>query len=426
MYNERLQKLLKEGIQMILRNGRNIRAGSRVILALAVMAVVWVVGVTVAAGQRGAAAPAGQAGTPGTQVQVGDKPMMADEVFKNVQVLKGISVDDFMGTMGIMCVSLAFDCSDCHDNAGTVKVDWAADTPRKRTARRMVTMVQTINKDNFGGRQVVSCWTCHRNRDRPLVTPTMDVLYGEPPEQRDDIVTQAAGLKTTAAQIFDKYIQAMGGAQALSQLTSYVATGTSVGFGGFGGGGTVHIYAKSPDKRSTFIQFKDDPDRGDNSRTYNGNVGWVKTPLSVLLDYSLSGSELDGARLDAILGFPGQIKTAFTNTRVGFPTSINDVPVEVVQGEGPRGLMTSMWFDSKTGLLVRIIRYGKSPIGRVPTQIDPSDYRDIGGGVKMPFKWTFAWLDGRDTIQMTSYQRNAPIDEIMFGRPTNEMLARIK
>src|SRR5204863_8592353 len=136
-----------------------------------------------------AAAPAGQAGTPGTQVQVGDKPMMADEVFKNVQVLKGISVDDFMGTMGIMCVSLAFDCSDCHDNAGTVKVDWAADTPRKRTAGRMVTMVQTINKENFSGRQVVTCWTCHRNRDRRRVTPTVEVLYGGPAEKRDDIVT---------------------------------------------------------------------------------------------------------------------------------------------------------------------------------------------------------------------------------------------
>jgi len=184
--------------------------------------------------------------------------------------------------------------------------------------------------------------------------------------------------------------------------------------------------AKSPDKRTTTIQFKDDPERGDSSRTYNGSVGWVKTPLSVLLEYSLSGSELDGARLDALLGFPGQIKTAFTNTRVGFPTSINDVPVEVVQGEGPRGLMTTMWFDSKTGLMVRMIRYGKSPIGRVPTQVDLADYRDIGGGVKMPFKWTFAWLDGRDQFQMTGYQRNAPVDDVMFGRPTNEMLARIK
>ena len=426
VYNGHPIDTVKKGITM---NPGTFKAGStRALVAVALIAVAWLVGVTVAAGggQRGGQQAGQQAGTPGSQVQTTDKPLLAEEAFKNVQVLRGISVDDFMGTMGIMCVSLAFDCSDCHDNAGTVKVDWAADTPRKRTARRMVTMVQTINKDNFGGRQVVTCWTCHRNRDRPLVTPTMDVLYGEPPEQRDDIVVQAQGLKTTATQIFDKYIQALGGAQALSQLTSYVATGTSTGFGGFGGGGSVRIYAKSPDKRSTFIQFKDDPERGDSSRTYNGSVGWVKTPLSVLLEYSLSGSELDGARLDALMGFPGQIKTTFTNTRVGFATSINNVPVEVVQGEGPRGIMTSLWFDQKTGLLVRMIRYGKSPIGRVPTQVDIADYRDVGGGVKMPFKWTFAWLDGIDTFQMTNFQRNAPVDDAMFGRPTNEVLARLK
>ncbi len=134
---------------MNLRSRSSIRAGStRAMLALAGMAVVWLLGVSFAAG-------GGQAGKPGSQQQVGDKPLLAEEAFKNVQVLKGIPVDDFMGTMGVMCVSLAFDCSDCHDGAGTVNVDWAADTPRKRTARRMVTMVQTINKDNFGGRQVV-------------------------------------------------------------------------------------------------------------------------------------------------------------------------------------------------------------------------------------------------------------------------------
>src|SRR5437016_5212313 len=59
------------------------------------------------------------------------KPQTSDHVFKNVQVLKGIPVDDFLGTMGIMCAALGFDCSDCHPSAGTEKVDWAVDTPKK-------------------------------------------------------------------------------------------------------------------------------------------------------------------------------------------------------------------------------------------------------------------------------------------------------
>jgi hypothetical protein len=111
----------------------------RLILALTVFTAVWLLGGALAAQQ--AAPPAAQ----GT----------SDQVFKNVQVLKGIPVDDFMGTMGIMCAALGFDCSDCHTGAGTEKVDWAADTPKKLMARRMVRMMTAINRDNFSGRQMV-------------------------------------------------------------------------------------------------------------------------------------------------------------------------------------------------------------------------------------------------------------------------------
>src|SRR5437764_14640453 len=122
------------------------------------------------------------------QAAAQEKPLLAEQVFKNVQVLKGIPVDDFLETMGIMAAALQFDCSDCHVGAGTDKVDWAADTPRKRMARTMVNMVATINNTNFGGRQLVTCWTCHSNRDKPLVTPVMSTIYGTPPFEPDDIV----------------------------------------------------------------------------------------------------------------------------------------------------------------------------------------------------------------------------------------------
>jgi hypothetical protein len=74
-----------------------------------------------------------------------------------------------------------------------------------------------------------------------------------------------------------------------------------------------------------------------------------------------------------------------------------------------------LYFDKESGLLVRLLRYGKSPIGRVPTQVDYSDYRDVGG-IKFPFRWTFAWLDGRDSFQLTEVQTNVPIDAAKFGR----------
>src|SRR6266550_1688622 len=70
-----------------------------------------------------------------------NQPLKAEEAFKNIQVLKGISAADFMGTMGIMTTALGFDCESCHPGAGSDRVRWEVDTPRKLMARRMVTMM---------------------------------------------------------------------------------------------------------------------------------------------------------------------------------------------------------------------------------------------------------------------------------------------
>ena len=370
----------------------------------------------------------------GAQAPAQQAPLLSEQVFKNIQVLKGIPVDDFLQTMGIMAAALQFDCSDCHVGAGTEKVDWPADTPRKRMARIMVTMVGNINRTNFGGRQMVTCWTCHRNRDKPLTTPIFDTIYGMPPYEPDDVIAQSPAAPS-ADSILDKYIQAVGGAQRLAGLTSFVGKGTSVGFGGFGGGGDVEIVAKAPDKRATIILFKAETGRGDQIRTYDGRSGWVRTPLNVLGEFQLMGGDLDGARFDAQLSFPGQLKQILTNLKSGPPTSITDLPgpssqtsvqkdvtlgqthvVEVVQGTGPRGLLVTLYFDRQSGLLLRELRYGGSPIGRVPTQIDFADYRDVNG-IKLPFRITYAWLDGRDSIVLNEIRTNVPIDEAKFGRP---------
>ena len=362
------------------------------------------------------------------------RPPLSDQVFKNVQVLKGIPVDEFLGTMGIMAASLQFDCSDCHVNAGTANVDWAADTPRKIMARRMVSMVAAINQNNFGGRQLITCWTCHRNRDKPLVTPTLATIYGTPTIEPDDVVTPFPGADPPE-MILDRFIQASGGAQRLAAVTSISAKGISVSFGGFGGNGAVEIVAKAPDKRATIILFKAETNRGDQIRTYDGSAGWVRTPLNVVGEYPLIGSDLDGARVDAQLSFPGQIKSILTNLKSGPPTTITDLPaptsqssvlqgavgnqshvVDVVQGTGPRGLLVTLYFDQQTGLLLRELRFGLSPIGRVPTQIDFGDYRDVNG-IKLPFRMTYAWLDGRDAIVLDEIRTNVPVDEAKFGRP---------
>ena len=44
--------------------------------------------------------------------QTAAKPPIADTAFKNVKVLKGIPVDEFMGTMGLFSAALSVCCGD--------------------------------------------------------------------------------------------------------------------------------------------------------------------------------------------------------------------------------------------------------------------------------------------------------------------------
>jgi hypothetical protein len=128
------------------------------------------------------------------QTAAQQKPLMAEDVFKNVQVLKGIPVNQFMDTMGFFSAALGYNCTNCHGDE--VLGNWekyAADTPVKRTARRMVQVVSTINKSLFGGRQAVTCYTCHRGSPTPKVVPSLMEQYGEPPPDDRTKLKSAGG-----------------------------------------------------------------------------------------------------------------------------------------------------------------------------------------------------------------------------------------
>ena len=267
-------------------------------------------------------------------------------------------------------------------------------------------MVAAINRTNFAGRQVVTCWTCHRGRDIP-VTCRRSIRCTASHSSRPTTSSPSRFRGSRRPTRFStNTCRRSAASQRLAAVTSFIATGTSEGFRGFGGGGQVQIFAKAPDQRATIIKFAENIERQDAIRVFDGRSGWVSAPLSVVPEYALGGSELDGARIDAQLSFPAQIKKTLTQLRVGPPDNIDGRDVHVVQGNGSRGLVATLYFDKESGLLVRMVRFGTSPIGRAPTQVDFADYRDVpGAGIKMPFRWTFGWLNGRDTFRVEGGSR---------------------
>ena len=378
-----------------------LRCGLLALGALAMVAL-WMLSARPAAGQAAAT-----------------KQPMSEQAFKNVTVLKGIPVDEFMDTMGFISAATNYNCTDCHVEP-KVEGDWsvyAQETPRKAIARRMIAMVQEINRANFGGRRVVTCYTCHRNlQGSPKITPRLAEQYGEPPDpdpNEVEITRQTPGAPS-ADQVFDKYLLAVGGAQRAAAIASIVFKGTYEGYAE--PRSPVDIYVKAPNQRTMIVHT----DLGDRTTTFDGDNGWIAAPPAdkpfPVIRYT--GGELDGARLDAVLTFPAGIKQAVTRPVVGM-TSMNDKDVIVVQGTANGGRSSvKLYFDEQSGLLVRLVSFADTVIGRVPIQVDYSDYRDVAGaGVKLPFHVITTWTNGQSDVLLTSAETNVAIDAAKFSPP---------
>jgi hypothetical protein len=336
---------------------------------------------------------------------------MAENVFKNIQVLKGIPADEFMDTMGMFAASLVYDCTGCHvQEILTNRAAFAVGTPRIQRARQMVTMVNALNRTYFGGQPKVSCFTCHRGSGFPEVIPDLRLQYGDgAPENPNgiELFSQAQG---SADAVFTKYINAIGGADRVAKLTSYTATGNYVGFNTGGATVPIEIFANAPDQRTTIVRVFD----GDAVKVTDGRAAWAAEGWRQLPLMTLTGSNLVGARVEAMLSFPLVLQKAFGQWKVG-AVAIGDSEVQVLQGTNAGQLPVNLYFD-ESGLLVRSVRWSLTPVGTVPTQTDYSDYREIAG-VRMPFHMVVTWTNGQNTIALKDVRPNAVIDAARFARP---------
>ncbi|MGA3044633.1 MAG: c-type cytochrome, partial [Bryobacteraceae bacterium] len=325
----------------------------------------------------------------------------AEQAFKNIQALQGTPSDQLFPAMQFIAASLGVECDFCHVEHKFEADDKAA----KKTARKMIAMTLAINKDSFNARKEVTCYTCHRGSHDPVGTPPVLTSDAEPEHAE---APPSAGAAPTADQILDKYVAAIGGAEALHKINSRVSKGSiSV----MGHDTAIELFAKAPDKRMSVSHGAS----GDSITAFDGQGGWLGGGAGHPAR-DMSGQESEAARLDADFYFATHVKEIFSGFRVGRPDKIGDQPAYTVicmrQGQPP----VRLYFDQSTGLLLRQVRYTDTPIGRNPTQIDYADYREVDG-VKVPFRWTLARVNGRFTIQIQEAKQNVPIDDAKFAKP---------
>ena len=348
----------------------------------------------------------------------------AEQVFKNVQVLKGIPADEFMSTMGFFSASLGISCGDCHTaESGGDWTKYADDSDRKRRTRAMIGMVNLMNKNFFGGQRVLTCYTCHRGSTTPETTPDLTQFYSTLRYREPDRFVSPFPGAPDAEQVLDKYIQAIGGAEKIAGLTSIAAKGTFQTYG-VPKKYPLEMFAKAPGQRTVIVH---DLAGGDSIDTYDGREAWTVAPavLTPLPLQERTGGEVESAKLTAALTFPGQIKRLLQQWRVGPPAVIDDRDVTLVQGTMNGRFPVNLYFDDESALLSRTVAYADSPVGLAPMQVDYGDYREIGG-IKVPLKTVVTWLDGRSTIQLMDVQLNVAIEASRFARPATSRGAAVR
>jgi outer membrane lipoprotein-sorting protein len=345
------------------------------------------------------------------QTAPAQKPQMAEDVYLNVQVLRGIPVDRFNDTMGMFSSALLLDCVGCH--APQITSDpkaFAVATPRIQRARQMVLMMNAINKSYFGGQQRVTCFTCHGGDPQPERSPSLRLQYGELVEDPTSFKFFPSVNAPPPEKTLARYLDALGGAGRLAKITTVVAKGTYTGFDTSEQEVPVEVFARAPDQRAMVAHAPG----ADLIWTFDGRSAWRYQPDTPIPLIELTGWNITGARLDAMAFFPAGLQKAFSE----WQASIADVDgkrLQVVRGANAGQTPVNMYFD-EGGLLVRMTRWTETAAGPVPVQTDLTDYRDVAG-VKMPFRFVVTWTNGQSTVQLSDVQVNVPIDAARFSRP---------
>jgi photosynthetic reaction center cytochrome c subunit len=331
-------------------------------------------------------------------------PKTTEQVYKNIQVLKGVPADQLIPAMQFITASLGVQCDFCHLENALDKDD----KNTKQTARKMMRMMFAINKDNFDGHKEVTCYACHRGAHKPVAAP---VIREEPmqlaPEEKSNHEEGNAASLPNADKIIEKYLQSMGGTDAVARISTRLQKGTlTVGTAQF----PVEVLTKRPANRVTTVRFPN----GESVTGFNAQVGWLITPGHGV--HEMSAAEVDASQMDAYPQFAIDLRQIFRELRVQQQEKVDGRSTYVVSGIRENRPPVQLYFDQESGLLIRLLRYVDTPLGLNPAQIDYADYRQEGG-VRTAFRWTVARPGGRFTIQIDQMQQNVSIDEEKFAKP---------
>jgi hypothetical protein len=353
----------------------------------------------------------------------------AEQVFKNIQVLKGMPNSQLDATMDFFNSSLGVRCDFCHVRQGNRIVPELDDKEEKKTARRMIQMQMEMNTHHLAdfGNTRISCYTCHHGSTDPARFAPMPFPPPAPqstPAPNPPAAPAGGGGQAAAAapaplpsaeEVLNKYVAAVGGRDAVAKLKTRVMRGTREG--ARGGPQPVEVTFAEPDKFTTVmtIPAQGQNPQGEMRQAYSGAKGWAKDQRGAR-EMGPSGV----ASLRAIARYLSVVKIAepFPSMKVVGRHKLGDRDTYVLEAKPEQSLKQYFFFDTQTGLLMRQLTLREMFLNDIPEQEDYEDYHDVDG-VKVPFTVRVSTPNPNAafTLKFTDVKSNVPVDETIFVMP---------
>jgi photosynthetic reaction center cytochrome c subunit len=361
----------------------------------------------------------------------------AAERYKNIQVFKDLPADQLHDAMTYMAATMGGNCQTCHVRGADGEFAYEKDdNDHKVAARQMIQMVRAINTQHFKGESTVTCATCHQGRREPSPVPplsqplTADQLAalaqraagrqgGAPAAAPAPTGGQARPAQTpapggrgaqqpaeTVDQVLDKYLDALGGRDAVARLSSRTRRGTLTNRAGQASPLTVEETAGGLIR----VTVASTPGI---ARAVDGAAGWTQSGDRVRV---LDGVETVSAGLQADMALGVQIREKYAALAVRAYDRVNGKPVVVLEGRRAAGAAETLYFDRASGLLVRRSARLGTPMGQLPVQIDYDDYHPVDG-VQTPFEVRVTDWESVSVQKFSEVAHNQPVDPGRFARP---------
>lgn len=216
----------------------------------------------------------------------------------------------------------------------------------------------------------------------------------------------------SGAQVFDRYVEAVGGRAALEKVKSRIMKGKIELTMMPGVSAPFEVQAKAPNKEVSGFELGG---FGAIREGYDGKVAWSLAPFQGVKEKA--GAEL--ARVQRTKVFPRELHMRETYARweTKGAAKVEGADTWVVEAAPKEGKPDHLYFDQKSGLLVREESVVDGPAGELTLQVDFGDYRAVDG-VKMPFRLKVPRpLEIALEIRFDEIKQNVEVADTAFEKP---------